>query len=59
VDYISKLHWELLLESIPYREADMYVRFNDALVEDLLTPSHVKIHDNSSKFPILFDINRL
>jgi hypothetical protein len=48
VNFIANLHWELLLESIPYREADIYVRFKDALVEDLVTPGHVKLHDNSS-----------
>ncbi len=49
VDFISKLHWKLLNESIPYREADMYVQFNQAVVQDAMVPGHVKIHDTSSK----------
>ena len=52
VNFISTLHWELLLESIPYREADMYVRFNQTYVEDLIVQPHVKIQNNSSKLII-------
>lgn len=48
VNFIANLHWELLLESIPYREADMYVRFGQTYVEDLITQPHVKIHDTSN-----------
>eukprot|EP00842_Homolaphlyctis_polyrhiza_P004431 jgi/Hompol1/498/HPOL_005331-RA len=48
VKFIADLHWEFLQSPKPYREAEIYVEFNKAIVETLLTPRQVKIPANAT-----------